>query len=52
MVMTLCKARLMILVFSLGRRLDGKASLIGKSTDATMVLLISEHAQFQVDYRG
>jgi vacuolar-type H+-ATPase subunit B/Vma2 len=30
MVMTLCKARLMILMFTLGRRLNGKAPLIDK----------------------
>jgi hypothetical protein len=40
MILTLCKARLMILVFTLGRRLDGNAPLIDNSTDATMVLLI------------
>ena len=40
MVMTLREARLMILVFTLGRRLDGKAPLIDNSTDTTMVLLI------------
>jgi hypothetical protein len=40
MVMTLCKARLTILVFTLGRRLDGKAPLIDNSTDTTTVLLI------------
>ena len=40
MVMTLYKARLMILMFTLGRRLDSKALLIDNSTDATMVLLI------------
>ena len=52
MVVTLCKARLMILVFTSGRRLDGKASLIDNSTDPTTVLLISESAQFGVDYKG
>jgi hypothetical protein len=40
MVMTLCKARLMILVLTLGRRLDGISPLIDNSTDVTMVLLI------------
>ena len=40
MVITLCKARLMILVFTLGHRLDGKAPLIDNSTDATIVLVI------------
>ena len=40
MVMTLCKARLMILVFTLGCYLDGKAPLIDNSTDKTTVLLI------------
>jgi hypothetical protein len=40
MVMTLCKARLMILMFTLGRRLDGIAPLIDDSNDVTMVLLI------------
>jgi hypothetical protein len=52
MILTLCKVRLMILVFTLGRHLDGKALLIDNSTDATMVLLIQEPAQFGVDYRG
>ena len=52
MVMTLCKARLMILVFTSGRRLDGKAPLIGNSTNAITVLLIEEPAQFGVDYKG
>jgi hypothetical protein len=36
----LCKARLMILVFTSGRCLDSKALLIDNSTDMTMVLLI------------
>jgi hypothetical protein len=40
MVMTLCKARLMILVFTSGCHLDGKAPLVDNSTDATTVLLI------------
>jgi hypothetical protein len=40
MVMTLCKARLMILVFTSGHHLDGSASLIDNSTHATTVLLI------------
>jgi hypothetical protein len=40
MVVTLCKARLMILVFTSGRPLDGKEPLIYNSTDATMVLVI------------
>ena len=40
MVMTIYKARLMILMFTLGRRLDGKALLIDNSTNATIVLLI------------
>jgi hypothetical protein len=40
MVMTLFKAKLMILVFTSGRRLNSKAPLINNSTDATMVLLI------------
>ena len=40
MVMTLCKARLMILMFNSERRLDGKALLKDNSTDATTVLLI------------
>jgi hypothetical protein len=40
MVMTLCKARLMILVFTSGCRLNGKALLIDNSTDATTVLII------------
>jgi hypothetical protein len=39
MVLTLCKARLMILMFTSGRRLDGKAPLIDNSTDTTTVLL-------------
>ena len=39
MVMTLCKARLMILVFTSGHHLDGKAPLIDNSTNTTMVLL-------------
>ena len=34
------QARQMILVFSLGRRLDGKAPLIDNSLDTTTVLLI------------
>jgi hypothetical protein len=40
MVMTLCKARLMILIFTLGCHLNGKAPLINNSTNMTMVLLI------------
>jgi hypothetical protein len=40
MVMTLCEARLMILVFTSGRRLDGKTPLIDNSTDATTILII------------
>jgi hypothetical protein len=40
MVMTLYKARLMILMFTLGRHLDGKAPLKDNSTDVTIVLLI------------
>ena len=52
MVMTLYKARLMILVFTSGRRLDDKAPLIDNSTDVTTVLLIYEPAQFGVDYKG
>ena len=39
MVKTLCKVRLMILMFTSGRRLDGKAPLIDNSTDVTAVLL-------------
>jgi hypothetical protein len=40
MVMILCKGRLMILMFTLGCCLDGKAPLIDNSADMTMVLLI------------
>ena len=40
MVMTLCKARLMILVFTSGCLLDGKAPVIDNTTDMTTVLLI------------
>ena len=40
MVMTVCKSKLMILMFTLGRRLNGKAPLIDNSNDMTMVLLI------------
>ena len=40
MVMTLCKARLMILMFTSGHHVDGKAPLIDNSTNATTVLLI------------
>ena len=40
MIMALYKARLMILVFTSGHRLDDKAPLIDNSTDATTVLLI------------
>jgi hypothetical protein len=39
MVMTLCKARLMILVFTSRCHLDGRAPLIDNSTDRTTVLL-------------
>jgi hypothetical protein len=39
MILTLCKARLMIIVFTSGRCLDSKALLIDNSTDTTMVLL-------------
>ena len=52
MVMTLCKARLMILVFTSGHRLDDKALLIDNSTNVTMVLLIYKPTQFGVDYKG
>jgi hypothetical protein len=52
MVMTLRKARLIILVFTSGCRLDSKALLIDNSTDATTVLLILEPTQFDVDYKG
>jgi hypothetical protein len=38
--MIICKARLMILMFTLGHRLNGKAPLIDNSTDMTTVLLI------------
>ena len=41
MVMTLCEARLMILMFTSGCRLDDKASLIDNSTDVTTNLLNS-----------
>jgi hypothetical protein len=34
------QARLVILMFTLGRHLDGKALLIDNSTDVTTVLLI------------
>ena len=44
--------RLVILVFTSGRRLDSKAPLIDNSTDTTTVLLIQELAQFGVDYKG
>jgi hypothetical protein len=40
MVMTLCKARLMILVFTSGCRLDSKSPLIDNSADVTTVILI------------
>jgi hypothetical protein len=40
MVMTPFKARLMILMFTSGCHLDGKASLKDNSTDMTTVLLI------------
>jgi len=48
----LYKARLMILVFTLGHRLDDKALLIDNSTNVTMVLLIYKPTQFGVDYKG
>jgi hypothetical protein len=40
MVMTLFKARLMILMFTSGLHLDGKVLLQDNSTDVTTVLLI------------
>jgi hypothetical protein len=40
MVMTLCKTRVIILMFTSERHLDGKAPLIDNSTDVTTVLLI------------